>query len=363
MKIIHIQPALPKYRINFFEQLYSYYGKNLDVYYTKGSLGILTRCNEENWAIPVGNIKSFLNIILWQKGVVKIPINRDDIIVLSGNPRYISTLYLFCKAKINGAKVIWWGHYWSSTSRKWRLWLRHLPMLLSDGLLFYTEEEVNRFISSHNLSSKKTTLGLNNGVDITDIKKLRLAYNAKYRDDALLFVGRLTDKSNLSLAFQAIAILKDRAPVLHIIGDGINKKILSDLAFELNISDKVIWHGAITEESKIAEIANKCKGFLYPGDVGLSLIHAMAYGLPCIVHNTRKKHMPEIAAFIQGETGLSFDINSCSSLSSTIIEFVSDDNKLNTFSKNSLNIVGPSFTTEDMAVRFIELIDRMKEKR
>ena len=32
-----------------------------------------------------------------------------------------------------------------------------------------------------------------------------------------------------------------------------------------------------------------------PGAVGLSLIHAMAYGLPCLVHSNRLQHMPEIA--------------------------------------------------------------------
>ena len=35
--------------------------------------------------------------------------------------------------------------------------------------------------------------------------------------------------------------------------------------------------------------------FVYPGEVGLSLIHAMAYGLPCLVHSDRLKHMPEIS--------------------------------------------------------------------
>ena len=72
----------------------------------------------------------------------------------------------------------------------------------------------------------------------------------------------------------------------------------------------------MAEEPDIAQIANRCRLFVYPGGVGLSLIHAMAYGLPSIIHDDRWRHMPEIAAFQDGRTGRTFEREDPGSLAS-----------------------------------------------
>lgn len=141
--IIHVQPALPAYRLDFFERLRLRYGIEVEVYYTAGSLGILTESSKPEWATTVGPIRSLPGGFEWQSGVAGVPIKRGDIVVLSGNPRQLSTLVVLLRARVLGARVIWWGHYWSSTSRRWRQVLRYLPMVLADALLFYTDESEN----------------------------------------------------------------------------------------------------------------------------------------------------------------------------------------------------------------------------
>ena len=58
--------------------------------------------------------------------------------------------------------------------------------------------------------------------------------------------------------------------------------------------------------------------FIYPGSVGLSLIHAYNYGLPSIIFSDMRYHMPESAAFKEGFNGISYKKDSATSLARSI---------------------------------------------
>jgi len=302
--------------------------------------------------------------LLWQSGVAGLPIKQGDIVVLSGNPRQVSTLVLLVRARLRAARVVWWGHHWSSTSRRWRQILRYVPMALADAILFYTDAEVDAFQSDAVLRGRaRYVTALNNGIDIRPIEQLRCPYSAAQRNSALLFIGRLTEKARLDLGLEALALLGAAAPVLHVIGDGEQRAELQARARDLGLDDRIVWHGAVTDEARITEVANHCRAFLYPGEVGLSLIHAMAYRLPAIVHDRPRLHMPEIAAFRDGATGLSFAHGDAHALAQTIEKLLSDAYQLNSFSAATADIVGPSFTTEDMANRFAALVARLEANK
>lgn len=299
--------------------------------------------------------------LLWQPGVSGLSVLRGDIVVLSGNPRQLSAVALLIRAKLCGARIVWWGHYWSSTSRRWRQMLRLVPMALSDAILFYTDAEVDAFQREAFLIGRvRHVAALNNGINIEPIERLLHPYSAIERDPALLFIGRLTEKAALCLGLEALALLGERAPVLHVIGDGEQRGVLQARSRDLGLEGQIVWHGALTDEAKIAEIANRCRAFFYPGEVGLSLIHAMAYRLPAIVHDRPRLHMPEIAAFRDGETGLSFAYGDADALARTISTMLADAAQLDAFAEAAAGIVGPSFTTQDMARRFEALVDRLQ---
>ena len=358
--IIQVQPALPRYRMDYFARLARHYGPAMAVYYSPGSLGALTQPVSEDWAKAVGPMRWFFGGIGWQSGVAWLKLRQDDIIVLSGNPRQISTLILLIRAKLCGARVIWWGHYWSSTSRRWRQLIRHLPMAIADAILFYTDDEVHAFQSDTYLRKRsRCVTALNNGIDIVPIQKLRHSYSAVEREPALLFVGRLTEKAELGLVLEALALLGEQAPMLHLIGDGEQCTALQVRARNLGLEGKIVWHGALTDEARIAEIANNCRAFIYPGAVGLSLIHAMAYGLPCIVHDNPAQHMPEIAAFQHGETGLAFRRGSATALAESMSDLLSDRGRLDNMSEACIARTTQAFNTRVMALRFIALVETL----
>ena len=118
--------------------------------------------------------------------------------------------------------------------------------------------------------------------------------------------------------------------------------------------------GTLTTEEEISRVANKCQIFVYPGAVGLSLIHAMAYGLPCLVHSNRLQHMPEIAAFKKGITGLTFDPNNSRDLAVKLSAMMSNPKSLNVLSENCLRTVENDFNTTSMALRFIKFIKELE---
>lgn len=353
-RIIFFQPALPNYRLNFFDRLSSYYGSNFCVYYSPVSMGVLTQLDSErSWAKKVGLIQRPLPGVEWQSGVLSIPIKRGDIVVISGAPRGLTNLLLLLKARAIGAKTVWWGHFWSSTSKKHRFWLRMMLMRLADSVLFYTDREVDEYKAGFGRNDMRPVSALNNGIDTSKISGLREEYVAKNRERSILFIGRLTDKARLDLLIEALAHPSLSDVTLQVIGDGSLMNDLKSLSTKLGVNDRIIWHGGSTDEEYIASVANRCRLFVYPGEVGLSLIHGMAYGLPALVHDNLWLHMPEIAAFDGEKTGRKFRNGDASDLAQVINLVIDQTDAFDQMSKSCLELIDNSFNTRAMAQKFI----------
>ena len=146
MKVIILQPALPNYRIDFFNRINSFKNLVVDVYYSDVSLGILTKYkNKYIWAHKIGKLIEILPGLYWQFGALAINISKADCVVVCGAPRNLTTILILLKAKLRKKKTVWWGQYWSSTSKKYRQRIRLIISKLSTSLLFYTDLEVNKF--------------------------------------------------------------------------------------------------------------------------------------------------------------------------------------------------------------------------
>ncbi|WP_157726906.1 glycosyltransferase family 4 protein [Qipengyuania flava] len=201
--------------------------------------------------------------------------------------------------------------------------------------------------------------GLDNGIDVSKITPRRVSYRADERGRNILFIGRLTDKSRLEVLVESLRDIRGGKVRLHVIGGGKNEERLKRLALELGVHEQIEWHGEIVEEEDIASIANSCALFVYPGQVGLSLIHGMAYGLPSVVHNQPLHHMPEIAAFRAGVTGESFEEGSSVSLGRTLTYLLNFGSEREAMSVQCYSIVEERFNTQKMIENFSDSIDKM----
>lgn len=365
LRIQQLQPALPLYRLPYFERLAEHFGARHRVHYSPAGLGELTDTTKTRpWQCQLGPIHMLGKAIGWQAGAVQIPLSRGDILVVSGNPRHVSTILVMLKARALGARVIWWSHLRSSTSKTWRQRLRVWPMALSHVLLFYTDAEVEEYRASpRGRKDRRPIRALNNGLDTASISALAVPYDTSLRKNALLFIGRVQPKAHLELAIDALGILLAEGlelPQLHIVGSGPCTKILQARAAERGVADAIVWHGALVDEAKIAAVANRCRAFVYPGEVGLSLVHAMAYGLPVVVHGDTRQHMPEIAAFTDGLTGRTFSHGDASSLARAITKTITELPMLPRWSAAARAAIEISFNTDDMAKRFIALIAELE---
>lgn len=360
MRVVIVQPAVPAYRTDFFDRLYAEYGDDLLVYHSTLPMGAISGAKvRRHWLRKLGRFLTLLPGLEWQVGVAGIDIKRDDIVIVPGAPRNISNLVLLVRARLIGARTIWWGHYWSSTTRFWRFNIRMILMRLAHAVMFYTDAEVEEYQRTRHMRDPRTVTAINNGINIDPIKALRLPYSATERGRRILFIGRFTPKAALPLLFEALARPAAAGISLDVIGDGKSLTSLQARAAELGIGDRVTWHGGTTDETAIAAIANQARLFAYPGDVGLSLIHAMAYGLPAVIHDERRAHMPEFAAFSKGGTGWSFERGNSGALAEVLATAMADSDALDFASAQAMAMVDTSFNTEFMAQRFTALIAQL----
>lgn len=357
-KILIIQPALPKYRTSLFNEL----NKLL----VNASLLVLAPSCDENGVHSTTDGAEFNYTITaqsmhklgfsWQPHAINLilTLKKGDILVTSGNPRYIFNILFSLVAKIRGVKIIWWGQAWSAKTTKLSLHAKVKFMHLFDLVLLYTEKE-SRFLSR--LTTLKNIHYLNNGINNKEILTLREQYDANKRDNRILFLGRLTEKSDFPLLLEALS--KTTNITLDVIGGEPDDLLLNTIE-HFGLSGKIIFHGMITDESIIAKIANKCKFFIYPGAVGLSLIHAFNYGLPALIHSNKKNHMPEASSFKELINGLSFKQHDAESLAEKIDLMSNSDTLLNQLSSNAIQVSKDNYNTECMAKNFHSAINSLK---
>lgn len=87
----------------------------------------------------------------------------------------------------------------------------------------------------------------------------------------LLFVGRLTGQKGIEQLLQALGTMKLRAE-LDVVGDGTNRDALERLAGELGISDRVRWHGQLSQP-ELPAMYRRAAAVVVPSiDEGLGLV-------------------------------------------------------------------------------------------
>jgi glycosyltransferase involved in cell wall biosynthesis len=103
----------------------------------------------------------------------------------------------------------------------------------------------------------------------------------------ITYIGRLVKVKGVDLLIQAVAKnAEERSVVLDVVGDGEERMNLEKLAEKLGLAEKVQFHG---RQSDVTKFLKKSDIFVYPSVwqevFGISIVEAMAHGLPCIANN------------------------------------------------------------------------------
>jgi len=369
-KYLIILPVIPHYRYRFYKRIIEKFSE----------IEILAGKNQ---CIGPSSVKEAKNIaslnhdviclmshkIMWQKNI-SIPkkFGKGDVVVLSGNPRILSNYLVILSAKFRGIKTIWLGQGWTAGSNKIRHLIKRAVMSLCDSVILYTEKESEN--TKLFLFGQKKKYFLNNTVDTDrifsvknkiDTNMLQVFKNKTHLNDTkvILFVGRLEGKEKLNLLLDSFVNVCSiyKKVVLVVVGDGSYLLQYKTYAIKKNINNKIRWIGGVHDEETLAYWFLSADFFVYPGAIGLSLLHAFTYGLPVVTHNNLDNHMPEIAALEDKRNGLLFKENDESDLTSKIVSLLMNDNIRNDLSVNALKIVTEKYTFEQMVFRFVNALN------
>ena len=207
--------------------------------------------------------------------------------------------------------VAFWTHGWSmerpfgkpidNLSHYGRIPL----MRMVDQIMTYTEEGrdwLSRYIDNDRLLALGNTIDINKIQEVSDLSTAK-----KLGNPAILSVGRLTKDKGFERLVRVFKELKDlySDASLTIIGDGPELGKIKEIAGDL-LGRGVYLTGAIYDEEELAPYFLGSDIYVLPGAAGLSVNHALAYGLPVAAFarsNLGPFHHPEVEYIIPGVTG------------------------------------------------------------
>ena len=200
----------------------------------------------------------------------------------------------------------------------------------------------------------------------TDVTADRIAaIRAKYSlgsDFTLISVGRLVKRKGFDTAIKAAAELKraGRQARLVIVGDGPEKANLKALCIELDVTDRVVLAGAVSDE-ELAELYAASQAFtLLPRSIGpdvegfgIVYLEANLFGLPAVA--TRTGGVPD--AVIDGETGLLVEPDDHSGAAAAIGRLMDDPELRRRLGERGRERVRQDFVWSKQAAKFTRAIE------
>jgi len=259
--------------------------------------------------------KWILKYFLWQRGLLQtISKSNFDSLIFLGNMYYLSTWVAAILGKLKGRKIIIWSHGFIRDEKGIKGFLRALFYRLADELLVYGHRAKDILISKGFNAGKIKVVY--NSLDYDN--QLRIRKNnpvdklVSFKNEgipAFGFIGRLTKQKKLNILIESLNLLHARGQLcnLLIIGDGDDLTELQALVNKYNLNDYVYFYGPCYDETTIYNLFKQIQLIVSPGEVGLTGIHAMTYGMPVLTHNKLDMQMPEYECIKPGLTGDFFD--------------------------------------------------------
>lgn len=270
----------------------------------------------------------------WQKGVLKLLFQEFDTYLILGEPFCVST-WIFCAlAKlIPGKRVFFWSHGWYGRETLVKRMMKKVFFHLGKGVFLYGNYARDLMIKE-GFSPEKLWV-IHNSLAYEEQLKLRKILNPSTifrkhfgnENQTLSFVGRLTESKRLDMILDSMSILRRRGMNLNLvlIGDGEARKSLEEKTQELGLKKNVWFYGACYEEDKISELMYNADLCVSPGNIGLTAIHALMFGCPCITHDSFPHQGPEFEAIISGKTGAFFEHGNVESLANVTEKWFSEN--------------------------------------
>jgi len=265
--------------------------------------------------IPVKN-RYVGDLLVWQSGVTtRVAKTNAEVIVFLAHIFTLSTWLGVILARLRGKKTAFWGHGLYGGENRIKKLVTCLFLRLANHNFVYGEHGAHNMIiqgiPANNIDVVYNSFHYFRQLEFR-VKNTAENYLDRVsmfsRPDLplLLFVGRLTEEKKIDNLISAVSELnKDGSRYnLLIIGDGPMRNKLESLAKD---NSSIYFFGPCYNENVLFSLITSSDLCVSPGNVGLTAIHVMGYGIPVCTHSDWTCQMPEAESVQDGETGVLFD--------------------------------------------------------
>jgi glycosyltransferase involved in cell wall biosynthesis len=255
-------------------------------------------------------------VLSWQPSALTLMREQKPDAVIALGSVYSLTAWVLCvMGRLIHIPVLLWGHglLGNETGIKW--WIRRALYRLAAGHLLYGDYAqdllAKKGFPRNTLSVVYNSLDYDLQAQIAselkdhDIGTWRESIGVKPDERVVVFTGRLEPVKRLDMLVEAVGVLAKKGKRIHIVlvGEGRERTRLTRLAAERGLSDLIHFLGASYDERFLGLVLGSSDLCVIPSGAGLSIMHALVFGTPVLLHNRSDAHFPEWEAVQEGITG------------------------------------------------------------
>ena len=255
-----------------------------------------------------------------------------DIVINDLGVYCLSAWGLLLSSRLKKQKVYNWDHGWYGRESFLKKWIKRVYFGLADGSFIYGNYARNLMIKN-GFDGKKLYV-IHNSLDYDKQLILRneivpsLVYKNHFKNNnpVICFIGRLTPVKKLNLILDALYILKNEGKDYNcvFIGEGSERINLEQKAIEYGLNGHIWFYGACYDEKINGELIYNADLCVAPGNIGLTAMHTMMFGCPCLSHNDFPWQMPEFEAIQENITGAFFQRDNVNALAECISKWFAE---------------------------------------
>lgn len=266
---------------------------------------------------------------MWQWRAFTIAFDRRfDTIIFHPVPHWPCTWLGAIAARLMGKRVLFWGQGLLAPPRGLNgIVRRALNALPHEHLLYGRRAKMllmqlgwdpARLHVIHNSLDFERQSTVRAGIGEDRLRDVRVELFGDPAVPVVACPSRLIAMRRLDLLIEALALLaaKGRRANLLLVGDGPERAALERLAAERGVPAH--FEGACYDEHRLAELIMASNVVASPGRVGLTVIHALTYGVPVVSHGDPCDQAPEWEAIVPGVSGGYFEPGSVAALANAL---------------------------------------------
>lgn len=377
IKVVFVQPVLPKYQISFFNLLERKLGS--------GSISVFADTSTENQLNQVGNyppsfkVYNFpnnwmFNKVIWRFRLITTLLKSDyDIYVLNASTRDISQLISIFLLRLFRKKVLAWGMFHrigggtiiANCIYKYISRLSLITLTYSKRGFY---EQLCRGVDKNKIREIGTAI---DECAVTEVQEklkrecLEKIINKHRLQDCkvILQVVRLSAIKRPQLLIEAARILncKDEKIKIIIIGGGDLELEIQKKISEYNLEEMVVILGPIYDEEVLSLWFEISDVFVVPTCIGLSAHHAMSYGLPIVTDNNFSEQASEFEILLDGYNCLLYESGSPEDMAKKLFNLISNEALADEVGANGLKTVKTNASLENKVNNMIKSIEYIYE--